>query len=188
MPRALREGALALGAPSGKWSPRGGAGGLRGILTGMILGVARIAGEGAPLLFTASAITSGLAGLHQPTASSGDDLNSRHLAYDDWHRQAWAAGLVLAGMVLITNIARPLDSVAQHIRCTKGKLMDSAARISRFRNRRQVLPPKCGQVRNAASASGAQAKISVKELNFFYGASRRCTISTSRSPEKRITA
>jgi len=106
VPNSLREGALALGAP--KWKvvttvvvPAA----MRGIATGMILGIARIAGETAPLLFTAlnnqyfSHVT-------EPTASLPVMIYLRAISpYEDWHRQAWAAGLVLLGMVLLTNIA-----------------------------------------------------------------------------------
>ena len=110
VPRALREGALALGAP--KWKviatvvvPAA----MRGILTGMILGVARVAGESAPLLFTALNNNFWGGGIDQPTAALPVMIYKRAIApYDDWHRSAWAAGLVLIGMVLLTNIAARL--------------------------------------------------------------------------------
>lgn len=106
VPRALREGALALGAP--KWKvittvavPAA----IRGILTGMILGVARIAGETAPLLFTALNNEFWPSGLNQPTASLPVMIFKHAMApFEDWHRQAWAAGLVLLTMVLVTNV------------------------------------------------------------------------------------
>lgn len=107
VPRELREGALALGAP--KWKvvatvvvPAA----LPAILTGMILGVARIAGEAAPLLFTAFGNAFWATGINQPTASLPQMIYTRAIsAYDDWHRQAWAAGLLLLAGVLITNLA-----------------------------------------------------------------------------------
>jgi phosphate transport system permease protein len=106
VPRALREAALALGAP--KWKviatvavPAA----MRGILTGMILGVARIAGESAPLLFTALNNEFWPSGINQPTAALPVMIYKHAMApFDDWHRQAWAAGLVLLTMVLVTNI------------------------------------------------------------------------------------
>ncbi|HEY3739508.1 MAG TPA: phosphate ABC transporter permease PstA, partial [Bryobacteraceae bacterium] len=106
VPRSLREGSLALGAnkattimkvvvPAAR----------RGILTGIILGVARIAGETAPLLFTALSNEFWPKGLNQPTASLPYFIYTRAIsAYDDWHRQAWAAGLVLLIFVLTANI------------------------------------------------------------------------------------
>jgi phosphate transport system permease protein len=106
VPRALREGALALGAP--KWraiSSVAVPAAMRGILTGMILGVARAAGECAPLLFTALNNNFWARGLREPTAALPVMIYRRAIApYDDWNRQAWAAGLVLIAMVLITNI------------------------------------------------------------------------------------
>lgn len=106
VPRALREGALALGAPHWKVIatvvvPAA----MRGILTGMLLGIARIAGETAPLLFTALNNAFWASGLNQPTASLPVMIYTRAIsAYDDWHRQAWAAGLLLLAMVLATNV------------------------------------------------------------------------------------
>jgi len=105
VPMSLREGALALGA--NKWKmiatvvvPAGS----KGVLTGMILGVARIAGETAPLLFT-SLNNQFWGGLNQPTSTLTYMIWYRAISpYDDWHRQAWAAGLVLIALVLLANI------------------------------------------------------------------------------------
>ena len=71
----------------------------------MILGVARISGETAPLLFTSLNNQFWSTGLIQPTASLPVMIYTHAVApYDDWHRQAWAAGLVLLLLVLIANI------------------------------------------------------------------------------------
>ena len=110
VPNSLREGALALGA--NKWKmiatvvvPAGS----KGVLTGMILGVARISGESAPLLFTAFNNQFWGGGVTQPTASLPVMIYTHAVApYDDWHRQAWAAGLVLITLVLLANIAARL--------------------------------------------------------------------------------
>lgn len=106
VPMPLREAALALGAS--KWKtivtvvvPAGST----GVLTGMILGVARIAGESAPLLFTALN-NQFWGGINEPTASLPVMIYQRAISpFDDWHRQAWAAGLVLIAIVLIANIS-----------------------------------------------------------------------------------
>jgi phosphate transport system permease protein len=106
VPRALREGSLALGAS--KWRTIASVivpAASKGILTGMILGVARISGETAPLLFTALNNQFWGTGLTQPTATLPVMIYTRAVApYDDWHRQAWAAGLVLLTLVLVANI------------------------------------------------------------------------------------
>ena len=107
---SLREGALALGAC--KWKavltvviPAA----MRGILTGTILGIARVAGETAPLLFTAFSNRYWSSGWLQPTASLPVMVFTYAISpYDDWHRQAWAAGLVLLSIMLVANIAARL--------------------------------------------------------------------------------
>jgi len=106
VPRSLREGAMALGAS--KWRtivtvivPAA----YRGILTAILLALARVAGETAPLLFTAFNNRFWSPGWRQPTASLPVMIFTYAVApYDDWHRQAWAAGLVLLGLVLVVNI------------------------------------------------------------------------------------
>jgi phosphate transport system permease protein len=110
VPHPLREGALALGAS--KWRtvvtvviPAS----LRGIVTGTMLGVARVAGETAPLLFTSFSNRYWASGWDQPTASLPVMIYTYAISpYDDWHRQAWAAGLVLLLLMLGANIAARL--------------------------------------------------------------------------------
>jgi phosphate transport system permease protein len=107
VPRAMREGALALGA--NKWRTIATVivpAARKGIMTGMILGVARISGETAPLLFTSLNNQFWSTGFSEPTASLPVMIYNDAIApYDDLHRQAWAAGLVLLGLVLLANIA-----------------------------------------------------------------------------------
>jgi phosphate transport system permease protein len=106
VPRTLREGAMALGAS--KWKtiqtvivPAA----YRGILTSILLAFARVAGETAPLIFTALGNQYWSHGWTDPTASLPVMIYNYALsAYDDWHRQAWAAGLVLLALILIINI------------------------------------------------------------------------------------
>ncbi len=106
VPRMLREGAMALGAS--KWKtiqtvivPAA----YRGILTAILLALARVAGETAPLLFTALGNQYWSRGWGEPTASLPVVIYNYALSpYEDWHRQAWAAGLVLLGFILIINI------------------------------------------------------------------------------------
>jgi phosphate transport system permease protein len=106
IPGSLREGAMALGAS--KWRTIAtvvlpAASG--GIITGMLLSLARVAGETAPLLFTAFSNRFWSPGWGQPIASLPVMIYTYAIApYDDWHRQAWAAGLVLLALVLIANL------------------------------------------------------------------------------------
>jgi len=107
VPQSLREGALALGASKSRTIatvviPAA----MRGILTGTILAVARVAGETAPLLFTAFSNTYWSHGWLEPIASLPVMIFNYAISpYDDWHRQAWAAGLVLLALMLAANIA-----------------------------------------------------------------------------------
>jgi phosphate transport system permease protein len=106
VPDALREGAMALGAtkartvftvvvPAAK----------DGIMSGMMLDLARVAGETAPLLFTALGNRFWSKGWMEPSASLPVMIYTYAIApYDDWHQQAWAAGFVLLALVLVVNI------------------------------------------------------------------------------------
>jgi phosphate transport system permease protein len=106
IPRNLREGAMALGAS--KWRTIASVvvpAAYRGILTSILLALARVAGETAPLLFTAFGNRYWSNGWTQPTSSLPVMIFNYAVApYEDWHRQAWAAGLVLLGLILIINI------------------------------------------------------------------------------------
>jgi phosphate transport system permease protein len=110
VPTSLREGAMALGAS--KWKTIATVivpAAFQGIMTGLLLDLARVAGETAPLLFTALSNRFWSPGWNQPIASLPVMIYDYALsAYDDWHRQAWAAGLVLLGLVLLVNIASRL--------------------------------------------------------------------------------
>ena len=106
VPRSLREGSFALGA--NKWRMIASVvlpAASRGIMTGVLLALARVAGETAPLLFTAFGNRYWSPGWNQPTSSLPVVIYTYATGpYEDWHKQAWAAGLVLLGLVLITNI------------------------------------------------------------------------------------
>lgn len=106
VPLSLREASLALGAPSWVTTVRVVIpAGLRGIVAGLVLALARVAGETAPLLFTAFSNRYWSEGWNQPTASLPVMIFTYAISpYDDWHRQAWAAALVLLALVLGANI------------------------------------------------------------------------------------
>jgi len=107
VPNSLREAALALGFP--RWRTtllvvvRSG---LPGIVTGSLLAVARIAGETAPLLFTALGSQYLNVNLNRPMAALPLVVFTYGLGpYEDWHRLAWATSLVLILVVLVLSIA-----------------------------------------------------------------------------------
>ncbi|HZP00886.1 MAG TPA: phosphate ABC transporter permease PstA [Terriglobia bacterium] len=106
VPHTLREGAQALGAS--KWKAVATVvvpAAVRGIVTGIMLDLARVAGETAPLLFTAFNNRFWSPGWNQPTASLPVMIFTYAIApYEDWHRQAWAAGLVLLSLVFLANV------------------------------------------------------------------------------------
>jgi phosphate transport system permease protein len=106
VPTSLREAGLALGAPDWVVTVRVVIpAALRGIATGVLLSLARVAGETAPLLFTAFNNRFWSPGFTQPTASLPVMIFTYAIApYEDWHAQAWAAGLVLLLLVLGVNL------------------------------------------------------------------------------------
>jgi phosphate transport system permease protein len=106
VPPTLREGALALGATRaraafGVMVPAA----LPGIMTGILVALARIAGETAPLLFTSFNNRYFTTRLDQPIASLTVQVYTYAISpYDDWHRQAWAGALVLVAFVFIFSV------------------------------------------------------------------------------------
>src|SRR5262249_29602165 len=106
VPSTIREGALALGATRARAVftvvlPAAAP----GIITGVVLALARIAGETAPLLFTSFNNRFFTMRLTQPIASLTVQLFAyANSPYEDWHRQAWAAALVLVSIVFICSI------------------------------------------------------------------------------------
>jgi phosphate transport system permease protein len=107
VPSSMREAALALGIPEWKVLLRIVLPTARaGIITGVMVAVARVAGETAPLLFTAFGNRFWHQGLDQPIAALPLQIFAYAISpYDDWHRQAWAGALVLIGMVFVVSLA-----------------------------------------------------------------------------------
>lgn len=116
IPNTLREAAIALGAPRSHvirkvtWRAA-----KAGIVTGVLLAIARISGETAPLLFTALNNQFWNADPNEPTASLPAVIFQFALSpYEDWHRLAWAGALLLTLSVLVLSIvARVLESRAE---------------------------------------------------------------------------
>jgi phosphate transport system permease protein len=110
VPTSLREAALALGYP--RWRTSISVvlrTALPGIVTGALVAVARIAGETAPLLFTAFGNQFWSTSVREPIAALPLQIFTYAIsAYDEWHRQAWAGALVLISIVLIISLAARL--------------------------------------------------------------------------------
>lgn len=106
VPQGYREAGLALGIP--RWKiitvivVRTA---LKGIITGILIATARVAGETAPLLFTALGNNFWSHRLSEPISALPLQIFSYAISpYDDWHRQAWAGALVLMALILTLNI------------------------------------------------------------------------------------
>lgn len=106
VPTTLREAAFALGAPKYKVIMQVVYRGAKaGILTGILLGVARVAGETAPLLFTSFNDNFMSTDLFQPMASLTVTMyNYATSPYEDWQRLGWAAAFILSMFILGLNI------------------------------------------------------------------------------------
>jgi len=107
VPHSLREAALALGYPRWRTSLKIVARtALGGIVTGCLVGIARIAGETAPLLFTALGNLNFSLSVGQPMQTLSLQIYVYATGpFDEWHRLAWASALVLMGLVLVISIA-----------------------------------------------------------------------------------
>ena len=107
VPNGYREAALALGIA--QWRTivqivvRTA---LKGIVTGILLALARVAGETAPLLFTAFGNRFWNHNLSDPIAALPLQIFNYAIApYEDWHRQAWAGALVLLLLITLINVS-----------------------------------------------------------------------------------
>ncbi len=110
VPNSLREASLALGATKATTiftvvAPAA----IQGLVSGMMLNLARVAGETAPLLFTALGNMFWSRGWSQPSASLPVMIYQYAISpYEDYHQQAWAAGFVLLALVLSINVTARL--------------------------------------------------------------------------------
>jgi phosphate transport system permease protein len=116
VPQSLREAALALGYPRWRTSLqivlRTAMG---GIVTGVLVAVARVAGETAPLLFTAFGNQFWSTDLTQPIAALPLQIFTYAISpYDEWHAQAWAGALVLIALVLTISLIARLATRSRH--------------------------------------------------------------------------
>jgi phosphate transport system permease protein len=107
VPQGFREAAAALGIP--KWRIITSIvlkTASRGIITGVLVALARVSGETAPLLFTALGNSFWNHSLKEPIAALPLQIFTYAISpYDDWHRQAWAGALVLLLMIMVINLS-----------------------------------------------------------------------------------
>jgi phosphate transport system permease protein len=116
VPQSLREAALALGYPRWRTSLqivlRTALG---GIVTGVLVAVARVAGETAPLLFTVLGNEFWSTNITQPIAALPLQIFTyANSPYDEWHALAWAGALVLIGLVLVISVIARIVTRSQH--------------------------------------------------------------------------
>jgi len=118
VPNSLREAALALGYPRWRTSLTVVARTARaGIVTGCLVAVSRVAGETAPLLFTALGSQFFSTNLLHPVAALPLQVYVYAVGpYEEWHRQAWAGALVLIILVLLLGIIARLATRSRHER------------------------------------------------------------------------
>ena len=147
IPNALREAAYALGAPKWKVIMTVTLKAARaGVITGILLAVARIAGETAPLLFTALSNQFWTSDLSQPMASLPVTIFKFAMSpYENWQKLAWAGVFLITLGVLVLNIL---------------------ARIL-FRNKHLTETPAWTPKSNCPSTE--KPKLAVRNLNFYYG-------------------
>ena len=116
VPQSLREAALALGYPRWRTSLqivlRTALG---GIVTGVLVAVARVAGETAPLLFTILGNEFWSTDISQPIAALPLQIFTyANSPYDEWHALAWAGALVLIGLVLVISVIARVATRGRH--------------------------------------------------------------------------
>jgi phosphate transport system permease protein len=116
VPQSLREAALALGYPRWRTSLqivlRTALG---GIVTGVLVAIARIAGETAPLLFTAFGNSFWSTDVTQPIAALPLQIFTYAISpYDEWHAQAWAGALVLIALILVISLIARFVTRGRH--------------------------------------------------------------------------
>ena len=165
----LREAAYALGTP--KWKVIAGItlkSARTGVLTGILLAFARIAGETAPLLFTALSNQFWTTDISEPMASLPVTIFKFAMSpYENWQKLAWAGVLLITLGVLALNILARYFPAQQTL---------NAARADQDMDKKVDLPVT------------EKAKISVRNLNFYYGKFHALKNINLDIPEKKVTA
>ncbi len=158
VPGSLREAAFALGAPQWKvvvsvlWRA-----GRAGIVTGLLLALARAAGETAPLIFTSLGNSSWSFNLTQPMSSLPTAIYQyAGSSSQSWVDLSWAGALVITAGVLILNITSRL-------------ILAGAGESNMNLNPSDITPAMRSSLAHEQTPGNAKPKIQVEGLNFFYG-------------------
>jgi hypothetical protein len=190
VPQSYREAALALGVA--RWKVimvivvRTA---LKGIATGVIVALARIAGETAPLLFTALGNNFWNHNLKEPIAALPLQIFAYAISpYDDWHRQAWAGALVLMALILALNITvRVLSRDRNRDPLNAMSTLPEAAKARHRANPTSATP--AGRRRPRPAGPERRRSPSTSRTSACGTASaRRSRTSRSSIPAKKVTA
>ena len=161
---------------------------LPGIITGIVLALARIAGETAPLLFTAFNNRFFSTRLDQPIASLTVQVFTYAISpYEDWHRQAWAGALVLVAIVLGLLGARAVcDAPAG---APANRTLNGMSPVNATKN--LAAPPTPRPRSNVAAvrrvglrSSRCRTAIEVEQMSFYYGAKQALFDISSQAPAR----
>ena len=203
VPVHLREAGLALGAP--KWKVIADiviSSSIAGIVTGIMVALARVAGETAPLLFTAFGNRFWHSSLLQPIAALPLQIFSYAISpFDDWHRQAWAGALVLIGIVFMMNLSANYF-VFRRDRFLFGKSSDKTEDSNNSERKltmKSIASPSIPEKLEKFSlnkrinidpldVNDLPVKISVKNLNFYYGKQQVLKEDSMNISSRRVTA
>ena len=185
VPGSYREAALALGMP--RWRVivqivmRTA---LKGIATGVLLALARISGETAPLLFTAFGNRFWNNSLSDPIAALPLQIFTYAISpYEEWQRQAWAGALVLVCISLATNlIVRLLTRAPGALNILRDATLPFPPPMTR------TLPPQARPARRRRAVPAAPAPFAARDFSAWYGAKEAVRSVTLQIPEKSITA
>lgn len=155
VPDSLREAAYALGTP--KWKMISAItlkASVSGIMTGILLAIARIAGETAPLLFTALSNQFWSTDMMQPIANLPVTIFKFAMSpFAEWQQLAWAGVLIITLCVLLLNIWRALSSPRRNT-------VNFCSAATAALNEEEI---------EMSMVNTAPGKISVRNLNFYYG-------------------
>ena len=191
MPQGYREAGLALGIA--RWKiitvivVRTA---LKGIITGILIATARVAGETAPLLFTALGNNFWSHRLSEPISALPLQIFTYAISpYDDWHRQAWAGALVLMALILTLNIVvRVLvPAIANSIDPLKLMADLSPAKPITMRPPGGGSPA-AGRIPPSAAAGGREVAFDITGFSLWYGASQALFDVDIRIPARAVTA